>query len=171
MDRKEHILMLLLAMIAGVIGGAVSSWIFMDQTAFAQKTSQISKVIKAEAFHLIDKDGSLRAALSLGAHVPHEPGLVFFDKNATHRIKLTLIPDGSPLLSLHDRTGGTRILLIMGVDDQPFLDLFAKDSGAHTALGVLSDGSSRLIMYDKDGCYFLRTVPHEPWCDQSPAVA
>lgn len=70
MNRKEYVLMLTLAVLAGLVGGVVSSRFFMGEPVFAQKTPQHPKVISAEEFRLVDKDGKERAKLGLVDEYP-----------------------------------------------------------------------------------------------------
>lgn len=150
MNRKEYGWVLILSAVAGLLGGTLSSRIFMGDPVHAQSTPPHTQVISAEAFHLVDQNGKLRAAFSIGAVADQQPGIVFYDRNKTDRVKLTLMPDGTPVLSLLDREGEARILVV-GDDHKPFLDLFGKGNRAHVVLGVLADGRPDLSLYDKDG--------------------
>ncbi len=65
MKRKQFILLITLAIFAGFIGGLLSSWLFTGRTAFTEKKRGPVKVIEAEAFRLVDKDGKIHALLNL----------------------------------------------------------------------------------------------------------
>jgi hypothetical protein len=150
MKKKEYGLVLLLSAVTGLVGGTLSSRIFTGDPVHAQMTPPHAKVISAEAFHLVDKNGEHRASFSIGAVADQQPGIVFHDRNNTDRVKMTLMPDGTPVLSLLDHEGEARILVV-GHDDKPFLDLFGKGNRAHAVLGVLADGRPDLSLYDKNG--------------------
>lgn len=64
MSRKEYWLMIALTTAAGLMGGVVSSLIFVGKPVFAQKIPQPTKVITAEGFHLMG-EGKGRALLGI----------------------------------------------------------------------------------------------------------
>jgi len=66
MNRKQYCLTVLLSLVAGLIGGVVSTQFFISQPVFAEKTEQPTKVIVAEEFRLIDKNGKIVATLGMG---------------------------------------------------------------------------------------------------------
>ena len=60
--KKTNVIVVLMAVIAGFIGGAMSSRIFTPQTALAQAGHE--KVVRAEKFEVVDKKGKVRIILS-----------------------------------------------------------------------------------------------------------
>jgi hypothetical protein len=56
-----------LPLVAGLVGGALSSWLFGAAPVFAQKlqTPSVPKVIRAERVELLDKRGVVRAVLEV----------------------------------------------------------------------------------------------------------
>jgi hypothetical protein len=62
MKRGQHILMVLLALVAGLIGGFVSSHLI--QPVLAEKQAKPHEVVVAEEFRLVDKDGKVIGTLS-----------------------------------------------------------------------------------------------------------
>ena len=64
--NKQYSLTVLLALVAGLVGGVVSSQFYIGQPVFAQKTEQPGKVIIAEEFRLVDKNGKTCATLGMG---------------------------------------------------------------------------------------------------------
>ena len=65
MSKKQYVLTLVLAMIAGLAGGMVSSWLFISAPVFVQKTPQVAQVVRAERFEVVDQKGKVRAALDM----------------------------------------------------------------------------------------------------------
>ena len=59
MKRRQYLLLVALTVVTGLIGGAVSNWLFMARTAEAQETKKHEKVVKAEAFLLVNKEGRI----------------------------------------------------------------------------------------------------------------
>jgi len=65
MNKKQWRSMLLLAMLAGFVGGMVVSWLFANQPVFAEKRFEPAKVIEAQEFRLMDRDGKTVARLTV----------------------------------------------------------------------------------------------------------
>ncbi len=63
MKKKQLSLMLVFALIAGFIGGALSSQLFTIQSAFADKAIKPQKLVVAEEFRVVDKKGKTIARL------------------------------------------------------------------------------------------------------------
>ena len=87
--------------------------------------SDVPKVIRAEAFHLVAPDGTLRARLAVDDGVA---ALGLFDKDGALLATLGLLPDGRAGLTLYD-----------------------KDDNARAVLGVKSDGTPGLVLFDAHG--------------------
>jgi len=112
MKRKDYWLMLSLAVMAGLVGGLVSDRVFRGEIAFAEKAPAHAKVLTAEKFVLVDKNGRVHAALgSWGKPPSYEwPALRFFNEDDEALIRLS-ISDGSPTLLLSSRNGKARVML------------------------------------------------------------
>lgn len=65
MNKKRCSAMLVFAMIAGFLGGAMGSRLFTHPQAFAQKKSNAIEVIEAQEFRLVDKNGKIGARLTM----------------------------------------------------------------------------------------------------------
>src|SRR3989442_7501235 len=75
MGKKQYLLTVVLAVVAGFVGGVGSSWFLMGAPVFAQKTPESAKVIQAEKFEVVDKDGKVRARLnSSGVGIADQDG-------------------------------------------------------------------------------------------------
>ena len=72
MSRKQYGFMILLAIVAGLVGGMLSSQFLMGEPVFAQKTPQAQKVIEAQEFRVVDKDGKSRVRLAGGSIVIYD---------------------------------------------------------------------------------------------------
>ena len=62
MNKQQYSSMLLLALVAGLVGGVVSGQFFAGQSAIAEEEVPHEKVVKAERFLLVDKKGNLAPA-------------------------------------------------------------------------------------------------------------
>lgn len=66
MNKKQYSLMLVLALVAGLVGGVVSSQFLTGRPVFAGKKSEPPKVIEAQGFRLVDDKGNVLARLDDG---------------------------------------------------------------------------------------------------------
>ena len=100
MTKKQYSLMLILALVAGLVGGVVSSQFLVGQPAFAEKKSKPQKVIEAQEFRLVNKNGKLRAFLKM-LDYPHNSGGVLLQlesANQSNFIRLSVDNTGGDLL-------------------------------------------------------------------------
>jgi len=109
MNTKRDVLMVIVALAAGLVGGVVSSWFLMGAPVFAQKAPQPEKVLQAERFEVVDQAGKLRAAL--GTASDGSPSLTLADQAGKSRATLGIASDGSPGLQLYDQAGQLRAAL------------------------------------------------------------
>lgn len=168
MNTKQYVLMLVLAMIAGLVGGVVSSWLFIGVPVFAQKIPRPAKTVRAEKFVVVNKDGQPRIWLGpLGLLIPNtkdgQPGAAFGvtpdgavglefygGKGEKSRIKLALSPDGAPSVILSDKGGNRRAVLSLGVNEEPGLSFLDKDGNPSVMLFAIN-GASQLSLQHKKG--------------------
>jgi hypothetical protein len=59
MKKKQPLFIILLATVAGLAGGFISNQIFQTKPAFAKKALSHQKVVIAEEFRVVDKDGKI----------------------------------------------------------------------------------------------------------------
>lgn len=62
MKKKQPLFIILLATFAGFAGGFISNQIFQTKPAFAEKAPGHQKVVIAEEFRVVDKDGKILAS-------------------------------------------------------------------------------------------------------------
>ena len=99
---------MVLVLVAGLVGGAISGRVAVGEPVLAQQEPGSADVVSAKQFLLIDEEGKARAELSLvGAG---EPALSFYDKAGRTRASLKLLPDGRPHLRLLDGGAGRPVL-------------------------------------------------------------
>ncbi len=63
MNRKQFLLTLLVAVISGFLGGALSVWFLMPPSVLAQ--DEPPKVIEAQEFRVVDDNGVVRGSIGL----------------------------------------------------------------------------------------------------------
>ena len=108
MSKKHYTLMLVLALVAGLVGGVVSSQFLGSQPAFAKKYPFSKKVIEAEEFRLVDKDGKTRAFLGFG-HSPINKGQPRFELHGKEGFPLAVLGVSSHMTE-QERMEGERSL-------------------------------------------------------------
>jgi len=146
MNQKQFLLTLLVAVMSGFLGGALSVWFLMPQSVLAQDEPQ--KVIEAEEFRVVDEDGKTlwevssrpdghasmtllnkdqSAGISFGWGNAHAPQITFYGKDLKERLVIGLAPSvsGGLLsgLSLFDTAGRRRALFQLSADERPMLQL------------------------------------------------
>ena len=75
MDRRQYLLLVVSAFLAGLVGGVVSGWIFIA----AWQPEQQDRVITAEEFRLVDEEGSVMVRTGIDV-IRGQPSLLPFDK-------------------------------------------------------------------------------------------
>jgi len=79
MKKKQPLFIILLAALAGFAGGFVSNQIFQTKPAFAKKALSHQKVVIAEEFRVVDKDGKILGSFGTPGYLPD----IFFKKDAS----------------------------------------------------------------------------------------
>ena len=64
MSRRDYCLVIALAIISGIAGGAIANRLGIGSTAFTQQVDLPARVIKAHAFQLVDAAGNVRSNLA-----------------------------------------------------------------------------------------------------------
>jgi predicted cobalt transporter CbtA len=109
MTRLSFVVML--ALLAGLVGGALLSQTQMLKTVLAQESFRPEEFVSAKEFRLVDANGKTLAVL--GGHpgkepfLPIEPALRFYDNNGELVVLLGLVPGNKPKLALFDGHGKT----------------------------------------------------------------
>ena len=97
MSRWHYGFLVIVTLIGGIIGGALSGWWLAPSPVTAQKTNGMN----AEEFLLLDTTGKARAGLGLDKN--GEVGLVMVSRDENR--KLYLSPDDRSVLKLSDQSG------------------------------------------------------------------
>jgi hypothetical protein len=138
MTYKQYSLMLVLAVIAGFLGGILAAKVFTIQPAYGEKAAEIPKVIAAEQFRVVDTSGRVRARLK-------ETGVDVLYEDGTQGAVLAL-DEGVPSVALLDRNGTKRAALNLGIDSSPLLSL--RDSHGKGGASLRQTG---LALFDMNG--------------------
>ncbi|MGD8982506.1 MAG: hypothetical protein PVH99_17900 [Desulfobacteraceae bacterium] len=173
MAKRQYVVMLILALIAGVIGGALSSKVFWRQEE-KPGDLELRKVIVAHEIHLVDHQGKARWVLAFSKD--GEPSVTFVNKDGWAPMAMGVNRNGFPFFNmiLQPRKGGgpsltlmdgrmkNRAVLGLWEDGDPYLTLLDRNGQVRATLGstVLMDsltGSSvrrpcsSLVLFDEKG--------------------
>jgi len=144
MIKKE----IFIALMAGMVGGVLSSQCFRAGTAFASEVPLQTRILSAEKLVLVDKNG--KARLGCGVSDDGRMTLAISDKDGNVRIGFGVLPDGSPSLDFYDTNNKARMVLGLK-DDSPFL-VFNDNNEIHRILvRQSSKGVSHIDFNDERG--------------------
>jgi hypothetical protein len=122
MKTKPQLFIILLASLAGFMGGLISNHIFKTSPAFAVKAPKYQKVVIAEEFRVVDKDGKILGSLGI-------PGYL---QNANPALDKRLAP--VPQLRLGQKKG-FQIILSAGEANGSRIVMKDANSTTRTAIG------------------------------------
>jgi hypothetical protein len=95
MKKRSGILIVVLAVIAGFVGGSLSSWIFATKTAVAD--NGFEEKVSSRQFITVDEDGNAKAILTVD---DGGPALFMYDES-----------DNPRAILMHDKETGTALVL------------------------------------------------------------
>lgn len=144
MTKKQYSLMLVLALVAGLVGGVVSSQFLVGQPAFAEKRHE--KVIMSQMFALVDENGQFRGEFGL---TPTGVSLSLIEGKEV-RASLALRPDGTIGLGFRDNDGEFRFILSVTAEATLF-DILAGEKGGIQMAYDKNTGVQSLAFIDKSG--------------------
>ena len=122
MNNKQPLFIILLAAFAGFAGGFISNQISQTKSAFAQKAYSHQKVVIAEEFRVVDKEGKILASFGTPGYLP--------DKS----LKIEASQDSVPQLRL-GRESGFQIILSAGADTGSKIIMKDKKNTTRTIIG------------------------------------
>ena len=103
MIKKQPLFIILLAAFAGFAGGFISNQIFQTKSAFAEKALSHRKVVLAEEFRVVDKDGKVLGSFGMPDYL--------LDKSPK------IDPPEAPVPQLRlGQESGFQIILLAGAD-------------------------------------------------------
>ena len=145
-DRKQW-LYAILALVGGVFGGALSGHIFPRE---AEAAAGAARVLKAEKFVLVDRDGKERGVIQVDAE--NGAGIGFYDHDGNKRVILGAAPNGRNGLAIYGRNGREMAGFTVTEDNQSSVTLYDPANGrARVGLGVAASGEPALVLFDKNG--------------------
>jgi hypothetical protein len=147
MSKKQYSLMFVTSLLAGLVGAMFASQFFADIPAFAEKVAATKKVVVAEEFRLVDKEGKV---LSTWGMYAGGPGIVLFSKSGQFRAVFSLTsPEEGPVLTFADKDGNHRAIVGLGAKRQPYLTLRDNAGKERLSLSLDNEGEPYVALYDK----------------------
>ena len=150
MTRKQVWVVGLVALAGGLVGGALVSLVVSGPQA-PPRGGAVQKVVKAEAFHLVAPDGTVRALL---VTLPEGTGLTLYGKDGPSRAVLGVAADGTTGLTLYDKERVEHAQLSVSPDGTTRLGLSDESGTKRAIIFVSPDGSPGVGLYDEAGMVF-----------------
>jgi len=147
MNRRQFSLLLVLSLLAGLVGGILTSQFFLGTPVLAEKKAGPQRVVIAEEFRLVDNEGKI---LSTWGMYAGGPGIVLFSKNGQFRAVFSLTsPEEGPVLAFADNKGNHRAIVGLGAERQPYVTLRDQAGKERISLSLDDDGDPYLALYDQ----------------------
>ncbi len=147
MNKKQFSLLLMLSLLAGLVGGMLTSQFFLGTPVLAEKKVGAQNIVVAEEFRLVDKEDKI---LSTWGMYAGGPGIVLFGKNGQFRAVFSLTsPDEGPILTFADNKGNHRATVGLGAGRQPYVTLRDQTGNERISLSLDDDGDPYLALYDQ----------------------
>jgi hypothetical protein len=143
LERAQHrwqVLGTLALMVLGLVGLTAAT---------RGRDAQVTEEIRAQAFVLVNQEGTVLARLGL---LPQGGlGLGVYDRGRKSRLLLTAEADGSSALRLFGKNGKGSVLLAVGANGAPSLRLLDQRWRVRASLATWPDGSPFLQLTDNEG--------------------
>ena len=147
MNKSIFSLILLLGFSGGLAGGILASHFFGAPPVLADKPPEAQKVVAAEEFRLLDKEGRI---LSTWGMYAGGPGIVLFNKKGQFRAVFSLTsPEEGPVLTFADKDGVHRATMGLGAKRQPYVTLRDQAGKERISLSLDVAGDPYLVLYDE----------------------
>jgi hypothetical protein len=148
MKDRKYWLYSILALVGGFFGGALSGHLFPPRDAEAAAAA--ARVLRAEKFVLVDRDGRQRGEFRVGADGGSAIG--FYDQNGAKRVVLGETPKGRNGLAIYSSSGRQIAGFTVAEDNQSSVTLYDAANGrARVGLGVAANGEPALVLFDQNG--------------------
>ena len=143
--------MLIAALMAGALGGAVSARVWpAPASAFAaQQSQQLLTSISAKQFEVMDDQGNMRAKLNVSGEGMAHLGL--YDQDGVERAALVVTKEGTSMVALSGDDGKPRLTVNVATHDGPAaVALLNPDSTAAAEL-IANKDQRAILLADRKG--------------------
>lgn len=148
-----------LAIIGGVAGGLLGSYVLNARPVVASEKAPVAKVLRAQSLSIVDDSGAERATIRI-----EQDGLVrfsMFNKRGERRVAVGVLGDGEPAIGLFDSNGQPRIGMNVPLDDSAGVRLLDSSGHSRLRLGQLENGETSVeLMDDKGNIIWSQPKPH-----------
>ena len=160
MERKQCSLTAVLALVAGLVGGVVSSQFFIGFPVFAEKKANAQKIVEAEEFRLVDAHGKVLGGLRVTPS--GEAELALFSAGGANGVVLTLEDEGGTWLFMLDKNGKKRARFGLALSEFPTIELFDRGGRKRRAVFAISASDKPyLAFFDKGEEILWASPPHQ----------
>ncbi|HEX3409168.1 MAG TPA: hypothetical protein VHS07_02755 [Candidatus Binataceae bacterium] len=144
-DQKQW-LYATLALVGGIIGGALSGHLLPRE---AEAAAGAARVLKAEKFVLVDRSGNERGVIQVNEN---GAAIAFYDQKGSKRVVLGETSNGRDGLAIYGANGRQMAGFTVNEDNQSSVTLYDPANGrARVGLGVAASGEPALVLFDKNG--------------------
>lgn len=157
MSTKESFPVLVVAIMAGWLGGVLSGQTLSGEMVVAQEATKTNMIVTAEELRIVGKDGKVRTVI--GVQADGAASLSFFDIRGNVRAEMGLNAAGVSELALYDQEGKQR-------KPQGFAYMFVLPDGG-PRLSLIGDAANLTIASDRLAGY--ATLKIEP--DDNPVLS
>jgi hypothetical protein len=128
MSYKQNGIVIILALVAGLIGGIISNQLFVTGPAFAEKKQIQQKLVIAQEFRVIDKFGNTIGSFGIPPHLKDIEAMESpFNREKRHQIAQLSLGNNSTIILTADGNDGN--VKVGGTDSH--IVLYATKSFAH----------------------------------------
>jgi len=145
MNDRKHWLYATLALVGGFLGGAVSGHLFPAE-GVADAAARAARVIRAEKFVLVDRDGTERGVISVSSRGVADVSLA--DKAGRERGEFRVGADGSAAIGFYDENGAKRVIVGDTATGRSGLAIFASNGRQLAGFTAAEDNQSSVTLYD-----------------------
>ena len=171
MNKRDYLLVVVIALAAGIAGGMVTHRFLVPS---AREDKELKNIVVAHEFHLVDEEGRDRWVLNLSKH--GEPTVTFVNQNGWAPMAIGINKEGLPFFNMvlepHSKGGPSLILMdsqmkrraLLGLnkEGEPHLSLLDETGQKRLALGsaeftnpltglLEKRACSSIVLFDEDG--------------------
>jgi hypothetical protein len=148
MKKRHYGVMIVLSLMVGLAGTIITNQVFVAAPASAEKIAARKKVIVAEEFRLVDKEGKVVSTWGMYAG---GPGMVLFNKQGKFRAVFSLTsPEESPVLTFADKDGVHRAIIGMKAERRPYITLRDEAGRERISISLDDAGDPYMVLYDNE---------------------
>ncbi len=143
MKDRRHWLYASLALVGGILGGALSGHLFPRE---AEASAHGARELKAQKFVLVDSDGNERGVFQVDGR--GVAGVSLEDQTGRQRSEFRVGSDGGAAIAFYDHAGNKRVLLGETAGGRDGLAIYSIGGRQIAGFTVADDNASSITLYD-----------------------